>query len=230
MKVVQDENREVLDESEQIRIWAISNNVRQNILTQLLAILRTRLLSDLPKSAKTFLNTGTAIYIIQEMEAADGSIREFVYFGIIKALSTHVQEDLHENRKILLQINVDGLPLFKSGTKQSWPILCKVHFDPNIYEPFVVAIYAGDAKPARIDEYLHNFVEEINMLFAEGIIINKNRYEVEIHCFICDTPARSLTKGVKGHGRFWACKRCEIRERVNGRIVYSEVNCSKKTE
>lgn len=99
---------EVLDEIVQIQNWAILNNIQQNILDELLAILRKRLLPRLPKSAKTFLQTQTAKYNIQEIEAADNSIGEFVYFGIAKGLKSCVHENLHENKKILLQINVDG--------------------------------------------------------------------------------------------------------------------------
>lgn len=212
---------EVLNEAAQIRNWAIVNNIQQNILNELLTILRRRLLPELSKSAKTFLQTRAAIYNIREIEAADNNIGEFVYFGITKGLRRYIREDLHENNKILLQINVDGVPLFKSSTKQFWPILCKVFLDRDLYEPFAVAIYSGDAKPMSADEYLHDFMEEINQLFAEGIIINGHRFEVEVHFFICDTPARSFLKDVKGHGGFWACERCEIKgERVNRGTVY----------
>lgn len=137
------------------------------------------------------------------MEAADNSIGEFVYFELAKALERCVREELHKNNQILLQVNVEGIPLFKSSTKQFWPISCKVFFDPDIYKPFPVAIYSGDAKPMSADEYLYDFIEEMNQLFVEGIILNRHRFEIEIHSFICDTPARSFLKGVKGHGGFW---------------------------
>lgn len=229
--IIEAGNDEVLDEVTLIKEWAILNNIKQKSLNELLAILRRRLLPELPKSAKTFLQTQTARYNIRKMEAADNSIGEFVYFGVAKGLQRCVREDLHKNNKILLQINVDGIPLFKSSTKQFWPILCKVFFDPDIYKPFPVAIYSGDAKPMSVDEYLYDFIEEINQLFAEGIILNRHRFEIEIQSFICDTPARSFLKGVKGHGGFWACERCEIKgDRINRRNVYPEVNCPRRTD
>lgn len=132
---------------------------------------------------------------------------------------------------MLLQINIDGLPLFKSSTKQFWPILCKPHFDPDIYKPFSIAIYCGDVKPRSAAEYLHDFVVEISQLLTDGIMINEHRFVVKIHSFICDTPARSFLKGVKGHGGFWACERCEIKgERVNRRTVYPQINCPERTD
>lgn len=176
MKIIEVENDEVFDTITQIRNWAIINNIQQKTLDELLAILRRKLLPGLPKSAKTFLHTQTARYNIREMKAADNSSGEFVYLGLVKGLKMCVREDLHKNNKILLQMNVDGIPLFKSSTKQFWPILCKVFFDPDIYEPFPVAIYSGDTKPMSVDEYLHDFVEEINELFAEGIIIKEHRF------------------------------------------------------
>lgn len=141
----------MFDAAVQIRHWAISNNIQHKALNELLTILR-RFLPELPKSAKSFLKTQSAIYNIQEMEAADNSISEFVYFGFEKNLKRCIREDLHKNNKILLQVNIDGVPLFKSSTKQFWPILCKIFFDPDIYEPFTVAIFFGDAKPMSADE------------------------------------------------------------------------------
>lgn len=57
-----DAENQVLNEITQIRNWAITNNIQQNELDKLLGILRTRLLPELVKSAKTFLQTQTAIF------------------------------------------------------------------------------------------------------------------------------------------------------------------------
>lgn len=165
------------------------------------------------------------------MKAADNSIGEFIYFGLAKGLERCVHEDLHKNNKILLQINVDGLPLFKSSTRQFWPISCKVFFNPDIYKSFPVAMYSRNAKPMSADKYLHDFIEEINQLFVDGVILNRHRFEIEIYFFICNTPVRSFLKEVKGHGEFWACERCEIKgDRINRRTVYLEINCPRRSD
>ena len=73
-----------ITEIEQLREWAIENDIKHNHLDKLLAILRRRLLPDLPKSSKTFLKTSSAKYTIVEMEDSNGGEGEFVYFGLKK--------------------------------------------------------------------------------------------------------------------------------------------------
>lgn len=66
---------------------------------------------------------------------------------------------------------------------------------PNI-KPFVVAIWCGEGKPTCVNEYIAQFVDELNALVLNGILINENHINVLIRCFICDTPARAFLKGV----------------------------------
>jgi len=51
-----------------------------------------------------------------------------------------------------------------------------------------------------------------------------------IKCFICDNPACSFLKGIKGHGGFSACERCIVYgERVKNRTVYPEIIALKRS-
>ncbi|MCY7362849.1 MAG: hypothetical protein LH629_12405, partial [Ignavibacteria bacterium] len=47
---------------------------------------------------------------------------EFVYFGILKSL-LHCHFSVLDIQEICLQINIDGLPLYKSSDVAFWPIL-----------------------------------------------------------------------------------------------------------
>lgn len=115
---------------------------------------------------------------------------------------------------ISLCFNIDGLPLFKSSKQAFWPILGKI-FGNKIdglptkiqivktmetilefpdYSPFVVAIWSGDGKPL-INEFLQQFVEELQSLLRTGLTINGHWLIINIKCFICDTPARAYIKG-----------------------------------
>lgn len=77
---------------------------------------------------------------------------EFVYMGISFGLESCIN-NFHEGN-IELIINIDGLPLTRSAGKCFWPILCKVHYIPDIYKPFIVAIYCGNSKPKNLSKYL----------------------------------------------------------------------------
>lgn len=52
-----------------------------------------------------------------------------------------------------LQINVDGIPLFRSSSTALWPILCLVK-NVNPCNPFVVGLFCGKEKPGSAAEYL----------------------------------------------------------------------------
>lgn len=65
---------------------------------------------------------------------------------------------------------------------------------PNV-RPFVIAIWCGEGKPL-VNEYLRDFVDELNALLETGVSINNFILEIKVKCFICDTPARAYIKGV----------------------------------
>lgn len=125
----------------------------------------------MPISSKTLLKTISATYKTEIM--GDG---EFAYLGILKGLLACVNSELHDD-KILLQFNIDGVPLYKSSATQFWPILCKVHHPMDIYEPFLVAIYAGKHKPQDRILYFEKFVNELNS-FQNGIEIENKIFEI----------------------------------------------------
>lgn len=207
------------NEIEELRDWALRGNPTIHTrVDELLLILRKRLLPDLPKTAKTFLQTMKAQYDI-EINEQDAS--EFVYFGISEQLKRIVNPSLHNDHIIHLLVNVDGLQLFKSSSKQFWPILCQVFCEENAYKPFPVAIYSGNHKPGDVNKYLHQFIIEINELQADGLLINGQRFSICIKRFICDRPARAFLKCIKSHGGYWACERCNVRgNRVENRVIY----------
>ena len=98
---------------------------------------------------------------------------------------------------IYMQINIVGLPLFKSASTQFWPILGKV-CSPVQTDPFMIGLFCGENKPANLDEHFQDFVDEM-LTFKQGpadIPIDGHSIPVCINlsCFICDTPARAFVK------------------------------------
>lgn len=185
-----------LEEVDKLRHWIINSNIPYTKTDKLLNILRPRLMPQLPKCTKTFIGSATLGYKIELMQDADDSLGEFVYLGIEKNLMNCFKSEMHADHKtIYLQFNIDGIPLFKSSAKQFWPILCRIHSTPMIYDPFPVTIYSGNSKPKLLSEYLQKFVQEINILQVKGFIFENKTYVLKVKCFICDTPARAFLKG-----------------------------------
>lgn len=83
-------------------------------------------------------------------------------------------------------------------------------YKPDIYKPFAIAIYSGNSKPGNVNDFINDFILEIINLIRRGLTVSQTRFNVRIHCFECDTPARAFLKGTKGHTGFYSCERCEV--------------------
>lgn len=65
---------------------------------------------------------------------------------------------------------------------------------PHI-KPMVVCIWSGESKPNDLNEFLQQFVTELNEILCQGMQIQGHVVSATIRCFICDAPARSFIKG-----------------------------------
>lgn len=90
---------------------------------KLLKILRRRLIPTLPMCTKTFLQNTSAEYLLENMEDSNNPIREFTYLGIAQGLKYCININLHTNRELQLQFNIDGMKPYKSSNRTLWPIL-----------------------------------------------------------------------------------------------------------
>jgi len=81
------------------------------------------------------------------------------HFGIAAGISS-LDLSQFESNELKLQFNIDGLPLFKSSSVEFWPILCLAK--NTLTAPFVVGLYSGKKKPSSLNEYLDEFVRDLN--------------------------------------------------------------------
>ena len=102
---------------------------------------------QLPKDPRTLLQTMTK-YVIDSIAG-----REYYQFGVtlgLRNLSSAIISNIRDDNEMHLQINIDGLPLFRSSKTQFWPILGRVAW-PFSSEPFIVGLFCGDKKPTDVD-------------------------------------------------------------------------------
>ena len=183
---------------EKLRIWAIKFMVFHSIINGLLKILQD-VLPCLPLCATTLLRTANNYNIVKFIPELKDDKSEFVYIGIAENLKRIVNLKNHEKEKVLLlQFNIDGLPLFKTGDQEFWPILGKIFFYPDIYKPFSISVYHGIGKPKLLHRYFKQFIEELNYLLENGLKIENELFKIEIMCFICDKPAKAFIKNIIG--------------------------------
>lgn len=115
------------------------------------------------------------------------------WYGGVKQCLANLHLNASENNQILLNFNMDGLPLSRSSKIEFWPILMGIANNLTI-PPMVVGIYSGVGKP-NVEEYLDSFVNELLEILTNGLTIDGVHFTIKINAFICDTPARCYLKG-----------------------------------
>jgi hypothetical protein len=102
--------------------WATKNKITRSALTELLATLKSHGHGELPKDKRTLLKMPRKINTIMKCGG------QYCYFVI----ETGIISILEKTRpftynSIIVKINIDSLPLFKSSTTQLWPILGQIN-------------------------------------------------------------------------------------------------------
>lgn len=177
-----------------LKKWALFHNTSHMALKDLMKIVNKRFVdkdassSILPEDPRTLLKTPQTISLIP---LNDG---EYWHYGLKKCLEK-IFGKLDKPITISVTINIDGLPLFKSSKNEFWPILFNIAEMPNV-PAMVIGIFCGKTKASDIDSFLTPFVDELNEMMANGLLINSHRITVRVRCILCDSPARAYIKGI----------------------------------
>lgn len=207
--------------------WSVEENIPHTSLSKLLVILNdTNQFKNLPKDARTLLKTTKHNFFVKNIA---GGL--FVYFGIKFSIDNLIKQyvcNLSSNETILLEINVDGLPLSKSTNSSFWPILGQIK---NVCKVFIIGLFHGTTKP-ELNSFLSDFVKECVTLCNNGIEINKcGTKTFRLNTIICDTPAKSFLLNIKGHAGSFSCTKCQIEgDHIDRVQCFLELNCTKRTD
>ncbi len=206
---------EISDLRSDMAKWAVRNKATRTSVDELLSLLRKHG-HRLPKDARTLLGTP------RHVDAQDLCGGQYLYFGLesglLKICSQYQEKIMSRENHVLLNFNIDGLPLFKSSNVQIWPILCSV----KRFQPFVVAVFCGNGKPNSVRDFMSEFLEELTTLQHDGISFKGETLNVKVNAFICDAPARAFLKCIKGHNAYNSCERCTIEGNyMNHRVVFN---------
>ncbi|CAC5362092.1 unnamed protein product [Mytilus coruscus] len=199
--VSSDNEEPCLSLKEKIIDWSTKNKLTRSCLDELLVVLKSEGL-QVPKDARTLLQTPKTV---NSEEKCGG---RYIYYGIknglVKILHGLSPCTLNNLQNIYLNINIDGVPLFKSSGKQFWLILCSFEKFP----PFIISLYLGNSKPSSLHEFLDDFLSELEEIIRQGVRFEDKTFQVEMRAFIYDAPARAFLKQVKGHTGYFSCERC----------------------
>lgn len=191
-----------------LKTWALDNHCTRACVNDILSIVND-LGGKVPKDSRTLLKTQ------RDVIQTPMGLGNYIYIGVENRISKLLS--FHDPlRPIVLFINIDGLPIFKSSNINLWPIL--IRFNP--FKPIAVAFFCGKSKPP-FNEFVRDFVIEMNHLINNGIVYNNVHRPVSLFCFTCDAPARSGLKATIQHTGYYACERCDVKGvSVRNRIVY----------
>ncbi|XP_046394605.1 uncharacterized protein LOC124162203 [Ischnura elegans] len=220
--IFHDEDDKVKYLLESLRKWG-SSGVPMRKIDELLFYLKP-LYPILPSSYKTLFNTPKSIPI---KSIGNGKLW---YRGIRESLNKILTwKYLHSHQEIIIDINIDGLPLHTSSRTEFWPILGCLAGKYQV--PFPITVFCGKGKPENLNMFLNDFVKEAGELMEGGYEYDGRIFPFRIRHYILDAPARAFVKQCKGHTGYAACEKCTvIGEWVEDRVTYAELNCPLRTD
>lgn len=204
----------------QLKDWAISENVPQTSLRKLLTILSPHH-PTLPLDPRTLLHSRSLSTFIT---VAPGT---YYHFGLKTALKELCEQLNYQESVLVFDINVDGVQLFKSNVACFWVILGSVRGIKS--SEFVIGLYYGMSKPASADEFLSPLIDELKDIESEHHFVPDRNVRCKLGLVLCDRPARSFVKGMKGHTGYHGCDRCHAVGEWSGSMTFKDIDCRRRT-
>lgn len=194
-----------LTTSEELIKFFMVFNLSTHAMQYLLDMLKRLDLKDCPASLYHLLKEHRT-----KLSALDVSRNEnFIYIGIENTMKYLIDNDLlhssdSNSLRLKMQINIDGLPLYKSSSVNLWPILLKTE---NVQSPMPIGLFFGRGKP-NLSAFLKDLCEELQLLSSSGIKYKNTIIRSNEVLFICDAPARAYLQCIKGHNAYEGCGYC----------------------
>lgn len=212
--------------------WTINNigHIKLRAVTDLLKILHSEGHKDLPKTAKTLLGFKHRVNS-KAMISKKDKVGQYVYLGIQNGLEKRIKPEIYSESVIRVIIHIDGGKMYNDTKEELWPVAVKLFHKDYECEPFIAALYYGNGKPKRVQDYLKDFVKESKYLIQHGLTINNRFYSFEIAGIVAEGRARAYLKCIKGPTGYYGCERCTVKgETVSCRRVYADMSCKKRTK
>lgn len=145
-----------------LAVWAVKNQIKRSALNELLLLLRSQQqlkCSDLPTDGRSLINTPRSSSIDDL-----GNNGKYWHYGVKKALKDLLSSRQKIAEKYSINVNIDGLPLFRSSLSSFWPILIQIHELRDSTSPLIIGIYNGKSK------YYTQSMEEVIIILINSLI------------------------------------------------------------
>ncbi|KAE8739396.1 hypothetical protein FOCC_FOCC015109 [Frankliniella occidentalis] len=198
----------------------LEHNASHALIKQMLVFFRRNNFGDFPKCPSTLLKTP----VVTKVRAVPPG--EYWHRGLESDLLLYAKTS--DCSIIKVTFSVDGVPMMASSGAEFYPICCTFNDSKDVV---LAGVYYGVGKPNSSDDFLKDFVDEMNPLVEKGIECEGRHVCVEVHLAICDAVAKSWLLNVKGHGGYYGCCKCTVEGVwLNGRVAFHKLNCTKRTD
>ncbi|KAM0727248.1 hypothetical protein ACS0PU_006580 [Formica fusca] len=217
--------------TDKLRSWILKYRISHRSVNTLLAILRNcndnLEIRDLPKNVRTLMNTPRET----KYKIKYGNGGSYVHFGIENGLKRSIEKYFQSCPNIIsIQFNCDGAAISLSSTSQFWSLLVAINANFHT-EPFLVGLFHGYLKPTDANTFLLSFVDEMENIQENGIIIEGKKIDVVLKAIICDAPARAFITYTKYHGGYFGCSKCTQEGEWVSHVIFPETdNCLRTDE
>ena len=219
--VSDNKNHNDVDAAKFLVNWKQEHNITSSAVSSLLVFLNSTVFPNLPKDCRTLMQTPTTKNIVNMHPG------QYIHVGLKDALDCVLADESDDINEVLIDFNIDGLPISKSSNSGFWLILGRAHSLPN--NPiFFIGIYHGSQKPKIFSEFLKPHVAELKDLMNNYTFRNRI---VKINItYICDAPARAAVTGTKSHNAYFGCNKC-VQEGsfINGRMTFQKCDDNLRT-
>lgn len=141
------EDDNIISLAESLQIWAIKNNVTHIALSELLVILREHGNKNLPLDGRTLLRTPKYHNIVAIPPG------NYCHIGLRQAIDFYLSACCIIPDTIILDFNIDGVPISRSSNSSFWLILTKIMSNKYPDMIFVVGVYHGMHKPQVFSDF-----------------------------------------------------------------------------
>lgn len=129
---------------EKLSQWAIHHQITRSALNSLLILLRDEFddgNKDLPMDGRTLIGTPRMTNIVVHDNA-----NQYWHYGLERGISDTISRRPAVADNYSINVNIDGLPLFRSSTLSFWPILVQLHELRDSTDPIIVGIHSGKSE------------------------------------------------------------------------------------
>lgn len=110
---------------------------------------------------------------------------------------------------LLLVVEIDGLATSTNPETHLWPISGYFsNISSKTKDIFSIGAYLGKTKPTNSNEYLTQFVNELNFLSTIGIKYKNKHVTISLSALICNASTKSFVLNVYSFNGLNGCLRC----------------------